>query len=332
MTVSRLTLALESGEVAPLVGRLAVLNAPGDLSLDGFDDPLPIASQTFYPDFARLEARGVEVTATLEAPCENALVFCHRSKPATLNMIAMALEQTAPGGLIMVDGAKTDGIDSIRKELRQCFYEVRAYSKAHGKLIWFERPAELPDLEAWQNVTYLYPNGWTTHAASFSSDGPDAGSKVLAEVLPSLKGRVADLGAGWGYLSAEILKSEAVTALHGYEADFHAVTSARHNVQDPRAQFEWCDVLALSETGFDAVVMNPPFHVGRKAEPSLGIAFISQATKMLKPKGQLWMVANRNLPYEDTLDACFRHVKTLTEGGGFKVISGQGPKTPRPGR
>lgn len=332
MTVSRLTLALESGEIAPLSGSVLVLNPAGDVSLDGFDDPTPAVSQSFYSDFARLKARGLEATPIPGASCENALIFCHRSKPATLNLIAAALDLTPPGGMIMVDGAKTDGIDSIRKELRLRFDPVHAYSKAHGKLVWFERPAELPDMEAWRNVTYLYPNGWTTHAASFSSDGPDAGSKLLAGVLPELKGRVADLGAGWGYLSAEVLKSETVTELHGFEADYHAVHSAKHNVQDNRAQFEWCDVLGLTETGFDAVVMNPPFHIGRKADPALGVAFISQAAKMLKPKGQLWMVANRNLPYEEPLATQFRHVKSVVESGGFKVISGQGLKTPRPGR
>jgi 16S rRNA (guanine1207-N2)-methyltransferase len=274
----------------------------------------------------------LNVTPTPEKPCDNALIFCHRSKPATLNLIAVAAQLTHPGGLILVDGAKTDGIDSIRKELRAHFDQVQAYSKAHGKLLWLKRPADLPDLTDWPNVTYLYPNGWTTHAASFSSDGPDPGSKLLAEILPQLGGRVADLGAGWGYLSAEILKSEAVTALSGFEADFHATASARHNVQDPRAVFTWCDVRGVTENGFDAVVMNPPFHVGRKADPALGVAFITQAAKMLKPKGQLWMVANRNLPYEETLNASFRHVKTHAERGGFKVISGQGPKTPRPGR
>ena len=50
---------------------------------------------------------------------------------------------------------------------------------------------------------------------------------------------------------------------------------------------------------------------------------------MLKPKGQLWIVANRNLPYEATLEARFRQVKTVTQNGGFKVIHAQTPKNPR---
>jgi len=179
------------------------------------------------------------------------------------------------------------------------------------------------------DVTYLYPNGWTTHAVSFSSDGPDAGSKLLAENLPKLKGRVADLGAGWGFLSGEVLKSDAVTELLGLEADFHGVQCAQNNVQDPRARFEWCDITTYTESGFDAVITNTPFHVSRKPDPTLGIAFINKAADMLKPKGSLWMVANRNLPYEAVLAERFHKVDSVAQTGGFKVIHAAIPKNTR---
>lgn len=328
MTMSRLTLALESGELDPLEGGVAVLNAPGDLIYAGFTETLT-ASQSFFPDYARLQARGAQVAAILTDPVANSLVICHRSKAQTLNLIANAITFTKIGGTVCVDGAKTDGIESLLKELRKTVGDVQVYSKAHGKLIWFTRPDGLPDLNAWMDVTYLYPNGWTTHAASFSSDGPDAGSKLLAENLPKLKGRVADLGCGWGYLSGEALKSDAITELHGLEADFHAVACAQNNVQDPRASFEWCDVTTQTGIGFDTVVTNPPFHVSRKPDPALGIAFINKAADMLKPKGSLWMVANRNLPYEAVLEERFHKVQTATQTGGFKVIHAVSPKNTR---
>ena len=328
MTVSRLTLALESGELDPLDGGVAVLNAPGDLIYSGFTDTLT-ASQSFYPDYARLQARGAQVAPELTNTVAHALVICHRAKAQTLNLIAQAITLTGTGGTICVDGAKTDGIESLLKELRKTLGEMQVYSKAHGKLLWFTRPDGLPDLDAWMDVTYLYPNGWTTHAASFSSDGPDAGSRLLAENLPKLKGRVADLGAGWGYLSGEALKSDAITELRGLEADFHAVQCAKNNVQDPRASFEWNDVTAQSEAGFDAVITNPPFHVSRKPDPALGTAFINKAADILKPKGSLWMVANRNLPYEAVLADRFRRVDTVVQTGGFKVIHAATPKNAR---
>ena len=46
---------------------------------------------------------------------------------------------------------------------------------------------------------------------------------------------------------------------------------------------------------YDCVVMNPPFHAGRKTEPALGEKFIEIAAKALKPKGRLLLVANSAL-------------------------------------
>jgi len=325
MTTSRLLLATQSGELPLPEGTLTWLNAPGDGQC-GVEPPRLSASQGFFPDHARLQARGITTTPTPVTQAQNALISPSRSKPATFDLIAQAVALTPPGGMIAVDGDKTEGIDSLAKQLKGAFDDVQSYSKAHGKLLWFTRPETPPDLSDWQNVTYQYPNGWVTRAGVFSSDGPDAGSKLLAEALPLLKGAVADLGAGWGYLAGEVLKSEAVTSLTGIEADFHATECAKHNVQDPRASFIWGDVTQATQSGFDAVVTNPPFHISRKPDPTLGARFIQKAADMLKPKGQLWMVANRNLPYEATLEARFRKVSIVAQTGGFKVIHAHTPK------
>jgi len=71
--------------------------------------------------------------------------------------------------------------------------------------------------------------------------------------------------------------------------------------------------------------MNPPFHTGRAAEPSLGRAFIAAASRMLAPHGKLWMVANRHLPYEQALRDQFRNVDEIAGDGAFKVFHANRP-------
>jgi len=117
MTTSRLNLALDSGEIGPLEGEVAVLNAPGDLIYSGFTETLT-ASQSFYPDYARLQSRGATVSAVLTDPVANTLVICHRSKAATLNLIAHAIMLTKIGGAVCVDGAKTTVIASVLNDMR----------------------------------------------------------------------------------------------------------------------------------------------------------------------------------------------------------------------
>ncbi|MFY0692891.1 MAG: class I SAM-dependent methyltransferase [Paracoccaceae bacterium] len=333
MTVSRLTLALETGLLdLPEQGAIGVFNPPGDIDLGPVDADRVRAAQTFYPAHDQLRHRGVHVTATPEGDLAACLVFCHRSKPATLDLIRRAVEHTQTGGLVLIEGDKTAGIESIAKAVRKRFELAGSYSKSHGKLIWFNRPEALPDMTDWQAAATEIEGGFVTWPGIFSADRVDKGSTLLAHHLPALKGRVADLGAGWGYLSRGILESPDVTAIDLIEADFHALEAARKNIRDSRARFHWADATAFSGGPYDAIVSNPPFHTTRKADPALGQAFIKQAAKLLQPGGVFWMVANRNLPYEQTLAASFQTVDTVIQDSGFKVFRARKPKTSRPGR
>ncbi len=75
--------------------------------------------------------------------------------------------------------------------------------------------------------------------------------------------------------------------------------------------------------------MNPPFHTGRAVDPSLGRAFVQAAAAMLKPSGQLWMVANRHLPYETTLAQAFVQSEEVAGDTKFKILRGARPATKR---
>jgi 16S rRNA (guanine1207-N2)-methyltransferase len=77
--------------------------------------------------------------------------------------------------------------------------------------------------------------------------------------------------------------------------------------------------------------MNPPFHAGRAADPGLGRAMIEAAARALSPQGQLWLVANRHLPYEAALAELFRQVEEIGGDGGFKLLRAGLPLKARAG-
>uniref|UniRef100_A0AAN0MCT1 Class I SAM-dependent methyltransferase n=1 Tax=Yoonia rhodophyticola TaxID=3137370 RepID=A0AAN0MCT1_9RHOB len=172
-------------------------------------------------------------------------------------------------------------------------------------------------------------HGYFTTAGVFSDGAIDRGSALLADALPSkLPGRMADLGAGWGYLAAPVLQRDGVAALDLIEAEALSLACARLNVSDPRAQFHWADATQFRpDAPYDGIVMNPPFHVSRTADPGLGRAFIQSASRMLTPNGKLWMVANKHLPYETTLSECFRNVDIIAGDAAFKVFHATKPQT-----
>ena len=66
--------------------------------------------------------------------------------------------------------------------------------------------------------------------------------------------------------------------------------------------------------------MNPPFHQGKADSIALGQNFIVRAKEMLLPGGELLMVANAHLPYENHLRQLFKTVEKRYEGQGFKIF------------
>uniref|UniRef100_UPI0028A18B1F class I SAM-dependent methyltransferase n=1 Tax=Paracoccus sp. TaxID=267 RepID=UPI0028A18B1F len=255
-----------------------------------------------------------------------ALVVMPRARALARARLAQASQLLPAGATLWIDGLKTDGIDSILRELRALLPIDEVHSRAHGKIFRVTIPEGRWFPDDWIAAPTEVAPGMITMPGVFSADGPDPASVALAAQLPErMPTRVVDLGAGWGWLSAQILARPGVETLHLVEADADALDCARRNITDPRAQFHWADALSfkLAEP-VNAVVMNPPFHQGRRADPSLGVGFIQSAARLLTGAGKLWMVANRHLPYEATLRASFGDVSEVWGDSRFKVLVATG--------
>lgn len=324
MKHDRIELAQGAGLMPALEGATAVFGQITAERLSFFDKTrLHCVSPSFVTN-ALLKEAGFSISAELEVPCAHALVLLPRAKAEALHLIAKAV-QAAPNGWIIVDGQKTDGVESIAKLVKKHVPIEGMYSKAHGKTLWFK--AETADaLVKWHAGPSTQADGFVTAPGVFSADGVDPASRFLADHLPSdLSGAVADLGSGWGYLAARVLPhAPAITALHLVEDNSAGMACALQNVPDPRAVFHWADALSWkNDTGLDAVIMNPPFHTSRAADPELGKAFIQSAARLLKPGGMLFMVANAHLPYAPVLEQCFARVETLASTNRFVVTQAE---------
>ncbi|MEM1350757.1 MAG: class I SAM-dependent methyltransferase [Pseudomonadota bacterium] len=326
MIDTRLELALGEGKlVLPSDGRIAVFGPPQNARLDALPKERCEIIEGFKPALDAWQARGFSCSVLAKGRFAGAVLSLPRSKSLARVMLAEAAGRT--DGPLVIDGQKTDGIDSILKELRKRVDVSGPLSKAHGKLFWCVNP-DADVLEDWRHGPERTPGGFWTAPGVFSESAIDPASAMLAAVLPDDLGRtVADLGAGWGLLSAHVLTREDVVSVHLVEAQYIALECARRNVGDPRAVFHWEDAtLWTPEEPVDTVVMNPPFHSGRAADPALGQAFVRAAARVLKPQGGLWMVANRHLPYEHVLTDRFAKVNEIGGDGGFKVLHASRPK------
>lgn len=337
----RLELAFEAGLSLPGAGTLAVLAPRAGESLAPLPRDRVQVVTPHFPDHAAFTAQGYASMRAATPGAAAVMVCLPRARAEALDMLAEACALTE--GPVIVDGQKTDGVDAILKALRSKVTVSEPISKAHGKIFWFTSPGK-DALAAWRAAPVELSDAsgrvFHTRAGLFSADEVDPGSALLAAALPeTLSGEAVDLGAGWGYLSASLLaRAPKITALHLVESDARALDCARRNVTDTRAVFHWADAtLPLPGLQADVVVMNPPFHTGRKGQPGLGIAFIRAAAALLRPTGKLWLVANRHLPYEAAMATSFRNHSEVAGTSSFKILVGEGPvrsiaARPAPGR
>lgn len=279
----------------------------------------------FWPDRAAFAAQGFAVEGA--GPFAAALVCCPRSREHARALVAEAAAEVVPGGPVAVDGQKTDGIDPLLKELRGRVALSEALSKAHGRIAVFPAGRGVED---WAARDRAVEGGFVTRPGVFSADGPDRGSALLAAALPVKLGpKVVDMGAGWGFLSRAVLAREGVKRLDLVEAEAEALACARVNIRDERARFHWGDATTFRpESLVETVVMNPPFHASRAADPGLGAAFIAAARRMLAPDGELWLVANRHLPYDLVLKDHFLEVADVGGDAAFRLIRAAKPRRP----
>ena len=318
-------------------GEVLFLRAREGAALHASRSGALVATQPFKPEADRLQRIGVTLLdedALPAAAYPLVLLLPPRQREEARALLAKACAAVAPGGTVAIAASNDEGGKTREAELKQLAGSVGTLSKFHCRVAW-ARPQALDAALAgqWQagdrprtvSSAQVPGGGFRSRPGVFAWDRVDAASRLLADMLPvDLQGRVADLGAGWGYLSMQVLaRCPKVASLDLYEADARALALAGENLADARVPVSrhWHDVAAGVAERFDAIVCNPPFHaLGRGDRPDIGRAFIAAAAQALKPRGSLWLVANRHLPYEDALGTGFAATTTLKQEGGFKIV------------
>jgi 16S rRNA (guanine1207-N2)-methyltransferase len=327
---------LHSGELQlPVSGRVLILRARDGAALRALAGPGWLCQQSFKPFADRLRDAGLAVGEPgAEERFALVLVLPPRQRDEARALFARAARHVQAGGSVLAAMPNAEGAKSTEADFSRLFGPVRSWSRRKCRVFHAcvdTPPAEQP-LAEWASLDAprRTPAGYLSRAGLFAWDRVDAASALLAAHLPGdLYGRVADLGAGYGYLATQVVaRCAGVSAVDLYEAEARALEVAQVNLTEAVAasgrevtvRLHWHDVTAGLAQRYDAIVSNPPFHQGRADQPELGRAFIASAAAALQPGGRLWLVANRHLPYEATLAALFDQVHTVTVQDGFKVI------------
>ncbi len=293
-----------------------------------------VCEQTFKPEFDNLQRAGLTVDNHADdARYPLVLVLPPRQRDEARALFARAISRTQPGGIVVASLANDEGAKSGESDLARIAGPVSVLSKNKCRVFWtspLQGPADAALADAWAMLDAPRPildGRFASRPGVFAWDRIDVASGLLAAHLPGdLAGRGADLGAGYGYLAAEVLaRCPNVTSLDLYEAEARALDLARINLapfaSHAAQAFHWHDVTCGVPHRYDFIVTNPPFHAQDGAgRPDIGRAFIAAAADALQPGGRLWLVANRHLPYEEVLNASFGTTRIVAQQHGFKVI------------
>ena len=274
------------------------------------------------------------------------LVLPGKSRDEALAWFARARERLEPGGKLVVAMPNTAGAGRFEKELAKATGNIVSLQKHKCRAFHATEDGtwDEPLFDEWRVLGERREiSGFSVEAGIFSSDHIDPGSQLLADHLPAhFHGSVADLGAGWGFLSDALLKRcPNIERLDLFEADARALACARQNLahflpevarlssppcfleDEPKLHFHWHDVTTGLPGLYDAIVMNPPFHTGQATDVDLGRAFLKVAAASLKRGGKLLLVANRQLPYEAALEASGLAWRKVAEDRVYKILSAE---------
>jgi 16S rRNA (guanine1207-N2)-methyltransferase len=161
-----------------------------------------------------------------------------------------------------------------------------------------------------------------TQPGVFAQHGLDPGTRLLIEAMRvSPKARVLDLGCGYGAIGIVAAK----LALRGgavlVDSDVRATRLAQRNVElndVSNAEVVLGDGVndLPPKARFDVIASNPPTHSGREVLDE----FVAGAYRLLKPRGQLYLVINRLLSLKREVDTVFGNSETAARSKGYVVL------------
>lgn len=160
-----------------------------------------------------------------------------------------------------------------------------------------------------------------TDAGVFSRDDLDTGTRAMLEALPPLRGRILDLGCGWGPVGTLLGKRDPALEIVMSDINSRAVELAERNARTNgvSAQAIQSDAFEAISGEFDAILTNPPIRAGK----SVIYGMFLEAKKHLAPGGALYIVIRKQQGAPSALKMLREHYascEVVDRSAGFWVL------------
>ncbi len=166
----------------------------------------------------------------------------------------------------------------------------------------------------------------TTDAGVFSRDGLDMGTRILLDALPPLRGRVLDLGCGWGPVGVAVGKRYPDAEIVMSDVNLRAAQLAERNILSngvKNAAVVCGDGLEAVTGKFDSILLNPPIRAGKAVIYRL----FADSAKHIADGGALYIVIRKQQGAESAqkyLSTLFSCVTRIARDKGYWVFACSG--------
>ncbi len=184
-------------------------------------------------------------------------------------------------------------------------------------------PCPYPVYYQLEDTDYLICN----HANVFSRDSLDIGTRFLLKNLPQISEakEIVDLGCGNGVVGLMLSERHPNATIHFVDESFMAVASAKETFlrafsEQNHASFHVNDGLSnFKADSIDLIVCNPPFHQHHSTGDQIAVRLFKQSRKALKEGGELWVIGNRHLNYNNNLKKIFGNSIIVASNSKFVI-------------
>ena len=190
-----------------------------------------------------------------------------------------------------------------------------------GEFYYSADPVSAHDLRRIRVSVYDIELMFDTDAGVFSKDGLDKGTRSLLEAMPPLRGRIFDLGCGWGPVGAFLKARQPELEVIMTDINRRAAELSKRNLALNHLEGKVCcgDGFENVEGCFDAIITNPPIRTGKQVIYGL----FSEAYERLSEGGSLFLVIRKQQGAGSAitfLKQKFDNVEIMDRSGGFWTI------------
>ena len=258
---------------------------------------------------------------------DTAVVFLPKSKDLA-DYILKAVAARLSGAELYLVGEKRGGIESAAKQLN-AFGKPRKLDNARHCQLWLATVADAPPAPELASLAQVFevpladgPLKVVSLPGVFSHGRLDRGTALLLEHLDKLpSGHLLDFGCGAGVLGAAVKRRYPHNTVTLLDVDAFATASSRLTLEANGLEGDVLtgDGIDAAPMGLDAILSNPPFHVGVHTDYFATENLLRKARQHLKNGGELRLVANSFLKYQPLIEEHLGVCAVKAEGQGFRI-------------